>query len=56
MIEHFPDKTLLAALLFAALAAYILLAVVKEHLQINRLGGRAPVIRGKLPFGRVNLL
>lgn len=56
MIEQLWNKTVLAGLLLSGLAIYLTFIVCWEHLQIRLLGGRAPIIWGKLPFGKACLL
>ena len=55
MIEQLWNKTVLAGLLLSGLAIYLTFLVCWEHLQIRLLGGRAPIIWGKLPFGKARL-
>ena len=56
VLNQFPGRMALIGLLLAAFVAYVTVSAIREHLQISRLGGRAPVIRGILPLGKVILL
>lgn len=56
ILGQLPGRMALVGLLLAALVAYATVSTMREHLQISRLGGRAPIIRGMLPLGKVVLL
>lgn len=51
MIDYLTDRTFLVGLVFTALVVYFTVSVIHENVQIRRLGGRAPQVRGKLPLG-----
>ena len=56
MIEKLLDKWVLATLLIFGLVVYTTFVVVREHVAINKFGGRASVFKGKLPFGKTPYL
>ncbi|MCJ1469479.1 hypothetical protein MMC07_008112 [Pseudocyphellaria aurata] len=51
VLDQLPGRIAVAGLLLVTLAAYAIFSAIIEHLQISRLGGRAPMIRGILPLG-----
>lgn len=56
VIDQLSGRIALVGLLLAAWVAYATVSAIRDHLQISRLGGRAPVVRGILPLGKVNFL
>lgn len=56
VLGQLPGRMALVGLLLAALVVYATVSAMREHLQISRLGGRAPIKRGLLPLGKVVLL
>lgn len=53
MIELLQDKWVLVGIFIAIFLVYTTFLSIKDHVIINRLGGRAPRIRGYLPLGQV---
>lgn len=56
MVEQLLDKWVLIGLLIIGLGVYTTFVVTREHVAIKKLGGRASVFRGKLPFGKASRL
>jgi hypothetical protein len=54
MIEQFLDKWVWAGLLIIGFGVYTSVIIIREDRAIKKLGGRASVIRGKLPFGKTS--
>lgn len=52
MIEQLLDMWVLASLLLFGVVVYTTFVVIREHVAIKKLGGRASVVKGKLPFGK----
>lgn len=51
MLEQLLDTKTILAFFLIAFAVYYIVTRVKEHLDIVRLGGYAPRVRGFLPLG-----
>ena len=56
MIERLLNNWVLASLFIIGLGLYTASVVIREHVAIKKLGGRAAVVKGKLPFGMTSLL
>lgn len=56
MIEQLLDKWILASLSILGLGAYTTFVVIREHVAIKKFGGRASVVKGRLPFGMISRL
>lgn len=56
MLEQLLDTKAILAFFLMAFAVYYVVTRVKEHLDIVRLGGYAPRVRGFLPLGSTSFV